>query len=220
MNALMTLDNVTKFYRAQGRKRYILKDVDAWVPLGKSVGILGRNGVGKSTLVRMLARAEQPNKGKINWATGIEVSWPMGLSGGFIGTLSARDNIKVISRIYGRDWRTMADQVEAFAELGRYFEMPIKTYSSGMRSRFTFAFSVAMDFDCYLFDELMSVADARFRRRAEEEMQRLAGRSTFVIVSHRMRTIQTFCQCVFVLNDHKLEFFDDLNKGIQRYESL
>jgi len=220
MSALMTLEKVTKFYRAQGRKRYILNNVSAVMPLGMNVGILGRNGAGKSTLVRLMARAERPNEGAVKWSPGVEVSWPMGFSGAFLNNVSARDNVKLISRLYGRDWKTVLYSMEDFAELGQYIEMPLRTYSSGMRSRFNFALSVAMDFDCYLFDELMSVADVRFRRRAEEEMQRLAGRSTFVVVSHRMRTIQSFCQCVYVLNEGRLEYFDDVQKGIERYESL
>ncbi len=220
MTALITLNNVTKFYRARGHRRYILRDVSARMPLGKSIGILGRNGAGKSTTVRLIARADKPNKGSIAWAPGVEVSWPMGINVGFLPNTSGRDNLRVVSRIYGRDWRKIFDRVEDFAELGKYIDMPLSTYSSGMRSRFSFAMSVAMDFDCYLFDEVMSVADARFRMKAEEELARLASRSTFVFVSHRMRTIQKFCQCVYVLNDSKLEYFESVSEGIKRYESL
>ncbi|MEO1191083.1 MAG: ABC transporter ATP-binding protein [Pseudomonadota bacterium] len=220
MSALITIQNVTKYYSAQGRRRYVLRNLNAVFPNGMSVGVLGRNGAGKSTLVRLLARADRPNQGRIVWAPGIEVSWPMGFGGGFIPTISGRDNVKVVSRIYGRDWREILEAVENFAELGKYLEMPLRTYSSGMRSRFNFAMSVAMDFDCYLIDELMSVADARFRKRAEEEMNRLSGIATFVIVSHRMRTIREFCKSVYVLNDGQLEFFEDVSQGISRYEAL
>ncbi len=220
MTAMISLKNVSKFYRVKGRKRYILEDVSAEMPVGKSVGILGRNGTGKSTTVRLIARAERPNSGTIAWAPGIEVSWPMGFGGAFLQHVSARDNIQVVSRIYGRDWREIFHRVEDFAELGPYIDMPLQTYSSGMRSRFNFAMSVAMDFDCYLFDELMSVADVRFRQKAEKEIERLADRSTFVFVSHRNRTIQKFCQCVYVLNDRKLRYFEKVSKGIKYYESL
>lgn len=220
MTALITLNRVSKFYQVKGRKRYILRDVSAKMPSGKSIGILGRNGAGKSTTVRLIARAERPNKGSITWAPGVEVSWPMGFGGGFLPHVSARDNVQLVSRIYGRDWQAIFERVEEFAELGSYIDMPLDTYSSGMRSRFNFAMSVAMDFDCYLFDELMSVADVRFRQKAEEEIARLANRSTFVFVSHRMRTIQKFCQCVYVLNDAKLEYFERVPDGIKRYESL
>ncbi len=220
MTALISLSNVTKFYQLKGRKRYILRDVSAEMPTGKSIGILGRNGAGKSTTVRLIARAERPNKGKIAWAPGVEVSWPMGFGGGFLNHVSGRDNLQVVSRIYGREWREIFERVQDFAELGSYIDMPLGTYSSGMRSRFNFAMSVAMDFDCYLFDELMSVADARFRQKAEQALEQLAKRSTFVFVSHRMRTIQKFCQCVYVLNDAKLDYFESVSEGIKRYESL
>ncbi len=220
MTALITLQNVSKFYRVKGRKRYILDDVSAEMPEGQSIGILGRNGAGKSTTVRIIARAERPNSGTVSWAPGVEVSWPMGFGGAFLSAVSGRDNIQLVSRIYGRNWREMFERVESFAELGSYIDMPLSTYSSGMRSRFNFAMSVAMDFECYLFDELMSVADARFHQRAEAEIERLAARSTFVFVSHRMRTIRKFCRCVYVLNDSKLEYFERVSEGIKRYESL
>lgn len=220
MTALITLDQVSKYYLVKGRKRYILRDVSAEMPYGRSIGILGNNGAGKSTTVRLIARAERPNKGSITWAPGVEVSWPMGFGGAFLMHVSGRDNLQLVSRIYGREWREIFERVQDFAELGTYIDMPLGTYSSGMRSRFNFAMSVAMDFDCYLFDELMSVADARFRQKAEAELERLSARSTFVFVSHRMRTIQKFCQSVYVLNDCKLEYFERVSEGIKRYESL
>lgn len=220
MTALITLDRVSKYYKVRGRKRYILRDVSLEMPVGRSVGILGRNGAGKSTLVRLLARATRPNSGAVIWAPGVEVSWPMGFGAGFIASLSAKDNLRVVCRIYGRDWRRVLAAVEDFAELGEYINMPLSTYSSGMRSRLNFAMSVAMDFDCYLFDELMSVADVRFTERAEAEMERLAGRSTFVVVSHRMKTISKFCSCVYVLNDGQLEYYEDVEQGKLRYGSL
>ncbi len=220
MTALITLDHVSKYYRVKGRRRYILEDVSIEVPTNLSVGILGRNGAGKSTTVRIIARAERPNRGTVSWAPGVEVSWPMGFGGAFLSHLSARDNIQLVSRIYGRDWEHILHRVEDFAELGPYIEMPLQTYSSGMRSRFNFAMSVAMDFDCYLFDELMSVADTRFRQKAEKALENLADQSTFVFVSHRNRTIQKFCQCVYVLNDRKLWYFDKVSEGIKYYESL
>ncbi|GAB5469199.1 MAG: ABC transporter ATP-binding protein [Rhodospirillales bacterium] len=220
MTPLIEFDRVSRYYSVQGRRRYVLKDISVVMPFGVSIGVLGRNGAGKSTMVRLMARADRPNRGRVHWAPGVEVSWPMGFGGGFLPALSGRDNIKVVSRIYGRDWREIFASVQGFAELGKYIEMPLNTYSSGMRSRFNFAMSVAMDFDCYLFDEIMSVADAKFRQRAEEEMRRLAGRSTFVVVSHRMQTIRQFCQCVYVLHEGRLEFFGDVNEGIRRYETL
>ncbi len=220
MTPLITMENVSKFYRVKGRKHYVLRDISLDMPGGMSIGILGRNGAGKSTLVSVLSRAIRPNQGRVIWAPGIEVSWPMGFGAAFVGQLTGQENLKVVSRFYGRDWRDLVAQVEDFAELGEYLDMPLETYSSGMRSRFNFAISVAMDFDCYIFDELMSVADARFRQRAEEEMHRLAGRSTFVVVSHRMKTIQTFCQCVYVLHNGKLHYFDNVQEGIEVYERL
>ncbi|MBC6405812.1 MAG: ATP-binding cassette domain-containing protein [Rhodospirillales bacterium] len=219
MSGLITLDNVTKFYSVRGCRKLVLDNVTISMPFGKSVGILGRNGAGKSTTLMLIGKVLRPSKGRVGWAPGILMSWPMGPAG-LIGTLNVRENIQIISRIYGRDWRELYERVERFADIGSDIELPVASYSSGVRSRFNLALSIAMDFDCYLCDEMMAFGDAQFRARAEAEITKIQQHSTFVIISHRMKTIEKFCQCVYVLDNKKFEYYDDVWEGIKRYESL
>lgn len=215
---MIQLRDVTKYYRKQRGRHYVLRDLSVDIPTDRNVGILGRNGAGKSTLLRIIARAEAPNRGEIR--SSARLSWPMGFSGGFLSSMTGVDNIRFISRIYGMDWREAVDFVQDFAELGDYINEPIKTYSSGMRARIATAMSLFVKFDCYLIDEIPGVGDSRFRRRFADSFNELRERSTMIMVSHNESTVRKTCEVVFLLNDGKLQRFDDVDEALRLYREL
>lgn len=215
---MIALEKVNKRYRARGEWREVLRDVSVVFPTGRSVGILGRNGTGKSTLMRLIAGAERPDSGLIR--RDVRVSWPMGFSGGFQGSLTGRDNARFIARIYRADVKSVEDYVARFAELGLYFDMPVSTYSAGMRARLALGLSFAIDFDVYLVDELPGIGDARFAKRYAEEMEGRRKRSDLILVSHQTGSVKAQCDMAAVLHDGRLTVFDDVAAAIRLYTGL
>jgi capsular polysaccharide transport system ATP-binding protein len=215
---MIELIEVSKRYRAKGEWREVLCDASAVFPRGRSIGILGRNGAGKSTLMRLLAGAERPDSGEIR--RDVRVSWPLGFGGGFQGSLSGRCNTRFVARIYRTDVAAAEAFVEDFAALGSYFDMPISTYSAGMRARLALGLSFAIDFDVYLVDELPGVGDARFSRRFDEELAARKARSDFIVVSHNPASVRKQCDMAAVLSGGTITIFEDVAEAIQVYERL
>ena len=162
---MIKIESLTKSYRTPKGRHYVFKNLSIEFPTGKSIALIGRNGAGKSTLLRIIGGIDRPDKGEI--ITQKTISWPVGLSGGFQGSLTGRENVKFVARLYSRknELQDKVAFVESFSELGKYFDMPIKTYSSGMRSRLGFGLSMAFDFDYYLVDEVTAVGDMRFKEK-------------------------------------------------------
>lgn len=218
---MIELQNVTKYFRTTKGKKYILKDVSFSIPSDVNVGILGRNGAGKSTLMKMLGQIEFPNHGKI--ISNKTFSWVMGVGGGFQNNMTGRANVKFVCRIYGKSKEEIDKSIEyvkEFSELGDYFEMPIRTYSSGMKSRLTFGLSLAFDFDYLLIDETLSVGDARFRKKSKEALMKKIESCSVLLVSHDMGTLRDICDVGIVSNNAQLHFFDDINDAIKMYETI
>ena len=213
---MIQLDGVTKFYRTPNGRRMVLDDVNYTFVRGASVGILGLNGAGKSTLIRMLAGLERPNSGRVIRSG--RISWPLAFSGGFHGSLTGAENIKFISRIYDIDYNQTMRYVIDFAEIGEYMDMPVKTYSSGMRARVAFGLSIALDFEMYLIDEVTAVGDQRFQDRCREALTERQRNSDIIMVSHAMATIKTYCNQGIILQDGNLETFPTLDASIKEYE--
>ena len=155
------------------------------------MGILGLNGQGKSTLIRIISGSERPDSGTVTRRS--RVSWPIGFTGGFNGSLTGRENLRFTSRIYGANIQEVTEFVEDFTELGPYMDMPVKTYSSGMRSKLAFGLSMSIGFDFYLIDEAWSVGDASFRAKAEKLFEARKAHATLVVVSHNVATIRKNC---------------------------
>lgn len=168
---MIKIDNVLKFYKIQRFRKIVLDYVSMNFEPGYSYGILGVNGAGKSTFMKIIGGMELPNSGRVQRS--VRVSWPLGFGGGLHPTMTGRENIRFVARIYNEDIRRVVDFVEDFAEIGPYMDAPVRTYSSGMMGRVAFGLSMAISFDCYLIDEVMSVGDARFNRRCEVEFKRL-----------------------------------------------
>ena len=212
------LRNVTKFYRTEGRKKVILEKVSLAFERGYSYGVLGVNGAGKSTTLRLISGSELPNSGRIR--RNVRVSWPLGFAGGFHPMMSGRDNLKFVARAYGANVDQVTEFVEDFAELGDYINAPIKTYSSGMSARLAFGLSMAIEFDCYLIDEVIAVGDARFQAKCTKAFQKRRENADLIVVSHSMATIKTFCQRGIVLVDGRPLYFEDVENAIETYYRL
>jgi len=217
---MIELKNVTKYFITNVGKKYILKNVTLTLPDG-NIGILGRNGAGKSTLMRMLGKIEFPNSGSIHSKNSF--SWPLGLGGGFVGSMTGRANVKFVCNLYGitkDETRKIILYVEEFAEIGDYFDMPIKTYSSGMKGRLGFGLSLAFDFDYMIIDETLSVGDASFRAKAKEALKKKIENCHVILVSHDMHTLSEMCQTGLLVHNGDLHFFEDINEGIKRYNEI
>jgi len=212
---VITLQNIVKSYPTRGGYHSVLSGVNATIHPGERFGILGRNGAGKSTLIRIVSGQENPDSGAVNRR--MKTSWPLAFSGGFQGSLTGYDNLKFIARIHGIDPASIKEGVENFAELGSFFREPVKTYSSGMRARLAFALSLAIEFDCYLIDEVLSVGDARFQERCQYELFEKRKDRAYILVSHNQAFIKKHCQKVAVLDDGVLHDFDDVDSAFKYY---
>lgn len=218
---MIKLENVSKFFRTNQGKKYILRDMTLTIPSDKNIGILGRNGTGKSTIMRMLGQIEFPNSGKIT--SDKSFSWPLGLSGGFVGNMTGRANVKFVCRLYGLSREKIQDTIDSvfeFSELGAYFDMPIKTYSSGMRSRLNFGLSLAFDFDYLLIDETLSVGDARFKKKSKDALRKKIETCHVLLVSHEMPTLREICDAGIVVNNGQIEYFPDIDEAIREYQQI
>jgi capsular polysaccharide transport system ATP-binding protein len=206
-----------KVYPGHDRPHVVLDDVNFTVPRGLKLGLLGRNGAGKSTLIRLLGKIELPTRGKVEH--GMSVSWPLGFGGTFQGSLTGIDNIKFIARIYRAEYRRLRTFVEDFAELGDFLYEPVKTYSSGMRARLAFALSIAIEFDCYLIDEIIMVGDQRFHARCQEHLFDRRADRALILASHNAPFVLEVCDAAVVLVGGKAMWFDDVQAAVQVYQA-
>ena len=218
---MIELKDVTKYFQTKNGKNYILKDVTFSIPSDVNIGILGRNGTGKSTLMRMLGQIEFPNNGKIT--SNKSFSWPLGLSGGFVGNMTGKANVKFVCRLYGKNSDEIKDIIQfvkEFSELGNCFDMPIRTYSSGMKGRLSFGLSLAFDFDYMLIDETLSVGDARFKKKSKEALLKKIENCNVLLVSHDMNTLKELCESGIVVDKGKLYYFDKIEDAIIEYNEI
>ena len=196
----------------------VLSGVSFTIAPGEKVAILGRNGAGKSTLIRLISGIEVPTLGTIERQ--MSVSWPVGLTGGIGGAMTGNDNIRMICRLYNRPFNVIREYVEDFAQLGKYLSEPVKSYSAGMRARLNFAVSLAVDFDCYLIDEVITVGDQRFQQRSYEELfVRRADRS-LILASHSPEVVRAYCARALVLHRGRAKIFEDLELALAIYTDL
>ena len=216
---MITLDAVSKAYRTNdGGRRVVLDAVSAILPDGCNIGVLGANGAGKSTLIRLLAGSEMPDRGRVRRDG--RVSFPLGYGGTFHGALSGRENVGFITRVYGASLDRAVRYVADFAELGAYFDMPVNTYSAGMRARLAFGTSLAIDFDTYLIDEVTEVGDERFRRKCAMAFRERLQRSDIILVTHNSRTIRQYCDRCAILAGGELRLYDDVAGALDAYRRL
>ena len=182
------------------------------------LAVLGRNGQGKSTLIKILGGALAPTDGRVRWL--MSGSWPIGFGGGFQGSLSGLDNVRFLARLYNRDYQDLIERVDGFAELGSKLALPVKHYSSGMRARLAFGLSIAIEFDCYLVDELVAVGDARFQQKCREELFQRRAQRAFIMASHDMKLISQTCDRALIIESGKAKMFNDVDEAVDIYTWL
>lgn len=215
---MIELQRVTKNYSTRSGSRTVLNNINLRIDTGEKLGILGRNGAGKSTLIRILSGAEPPSSGSIQH--NMKISWPLAFGGAFQGGLTGMDNLRFVARIYDSDIKAVTRFVQNFSELGDYLYEPVKSYSSGMRARLAFALSMAIDFDCYLIDEIVAVGDKRFHDRCHQELFVKRHDRAMIIVSHDPHYIREHCDKASVLINGYLHNFDDVDSAYHFYEEI
>ncbi len=216
---MIIVEDVHKRYQTQhGPGKWVLRGVSFSIPRKLSVGLIGANGAGKSTLLRIVGGVDQPNKGRVE--RHCRVSWPMGFGGGLQGSLTGRQNAKFVCRVHGHedDIPDRLAYVQDFAEIGDAFDEPVKTYSSGMRSRLQFALSLAFDFDVYISDEVTSAGDAAFKIKAAAAFKKLADHASLIMVSHGESTLREFCSAGIWIHDGRAHWFDRIDDALQAYK--
>jgi capsular polysaccharide transport system ATP-binding protein len=212
----LSVENLGKTYH--GARKPLFTDLSFTLGRGGRLAILGRNGQGKSTLIKMLGGVLPETEGRIRWR--MSSSWPIGFGGGFQGSLTGLDNIRFLARIYDRDYKDTLQRVDNFAELGSSLKLPVKHYSSGMRARLAFGLSLAIEFDCYLIDELVAVGDARFQQKCQEELFQHRADRAFMMASHDTHLIAAHCTRALIIESGKAKMFDDIGEAVDVYTWL
>ncbi|WP_353979047.1 ABC transporter ATP-binding protein [Salinicola endophyticus] len=216
---MIEIQNLYKRYHGPFGGDWVLKDINLTFPDNVSVGLIGRNGAGKSTLLRLIGGMDFPDKGTIKRKA--RVSWPIGLAGGFKGSMTGRQNVKFVARIHGerKNLHELIQRVQDFAEIGKSFDEPVSTYSSGMRSRLAFGLSLAFDFDVYLSDEATAVGDRAFKQKASEAFKARVNTASLIMVSHSEGILKDLCQAGVLLEKGEATWYDDVNDAIAQYHA-
>ncbi|PHO05575.1 ATP-binding protein [Rhodobacteraceae bacterium 4F10] len=215
---MIELRNLNKIYRINGVVKHVARDISFTFASGESVGLIGRNGAGKSTMLKLIAGTIPPTSGQI--ITTGRVSWPVGFAGSFHGDLTGAQNVKFVARIYGVDTIEMIDFCQQFAQIGGHFHLPVRTYSSGMRSRLAFAMSMAIPFDTYLIDEVTAVGDASFQAKSSAILRDRLKTSGAVVVSHTPKLLEELCTSGVVLDNGRMFYYARIKKALEHHDHL
>ncbi len=215
---MIRFENLSKSFWLERERKLVIDNLNLTLPTGSSLALLGRNGAGKSTLMQIIAGTMRPDEGRV--VSDGTISWPVAFGGSFHPELTGVQNVRFVARIYGVDTDSLVAFVEDFAELGKHFHMPVRTYSSGMRSRLTFGTSMGIHFDTYLVDEVTAVGDAQFKRKSQAVFRKRMEGSSAILVSHNMNELRQFCDAGIILENGRLEYFDDINTAIAVHQKL
>ena len=215
---MIELMNVAKDYQAMGKTRRVLDQIKVTVSPGEKLAILGRNGAGKSTLIKLIGGVEEPSSGTITRK--MSLSWPIGFQGAFHHHLTGLDNVRFISRVYNRPFADVLAYTDDFSELGSYMKMPLETYSTGMRARLAFGLSLAIDFDCYLIDEVIMAGDQRFHRKCRDELFNSRSSRSLIMATHLTDIVKDVCTHALVLKEGRGKVFTDIGLAMQIYAAL
>ncbi len=215
---MIRIENLSKGFWVKGDYIPVFQGLNMTVPSGRSVALLGGNGAGKSTLLQLVAGTLRPDSGRV-FSDGA-ISWPIGLASSFHKELTGEQNTRFIARAYGVDTDSLCDFVQDFAELGQHFRAPIRTYSSGMKSRLTFAISMGIQFDTYLVDEVTAVGDAKFKRKSRQLFRERIKSSGAIMVNHNLNELRDYCDCAMLLHEGELRFFEDLGEALEAHKRL
>lgn len=215
---MIEIRNLYKRYHNHHGSDWVLKDINLTIPKGVSVGLIGANGAGKSTLLRLIAGMDTPEKGEV--IRNCRVSWPVGLSGGMQGNMTGRQNVKFVARVNGSsecDVKRVIEFVQDFAEIGEAFDEPVRTYSSGMKSRLSFGLSLAFDFDVYISDEATAVGDRAFKAKSKELFQNKVGESSLIMVSHSEGILRELCEAGVYIKKGVAHWYQNIEDAIADY---
>ncbi|KIC18754.1 MULTISPECIES: ABC transporter ATP-binding protein [unclassified Leisingera] len=215
---MIRFENLTKSFWIKGERKIVIDNLNLTLPGGKSLALLGRNGAGKSTLLEIIAGTLRPDHGRV--VSDGTISWPVGLAASFHRDLTGAENVRFIARIYGVDSDDLVAFVEEFSELGKSFHMPMRSYSSGMRSRLTFGASMGIRFDTYLVDEVTAVGDKAFRRKSQAVFADRMKLSGAIMVNHSMKQVRQFCNAGLVLEKGEMRYYEDLEEAIAAHEAM
>ncbi|ARE83784.1 Polysialic acid transport ATP-binding protein KpsT [Roseovarius sp. EC-HK134] len=215
---MIEIRNLCKTFVLNGRRKVVADNISAVFPDRTAVAILGRNGAGKSSLLKMLSGSMDPDSGEVI-STGT-ISWPVGFAGSFHPEMTGLQNVRFIARVYGVDTAELVDFVADFAGLGQHFNLPVRTYSSGMRSRLAFGVSMGIHFETYLVDEVTAVGDAAFREKSELLFAERITQSGAIMVTHNMGQVKRLCSLAGVLEDGHLSLYDDVDAAIAHHQEL
>lgn len=207
---------VSKWYHTPHGRKVVLDGLDLTLPPGTKLGVLGRNGAGKSTLLGMIGGTIKPNRGEI--VKRAAISWPLGLGGTYHQDLTGAQNVRFVARIYGVDTEALVAYVADFSELGDFMDMPVRSYSSGMRARLAFGMSMGVSFDWYLVDEITAVGNSRFKRKSLEVFKDRLQNAGLMMVSHSDRTIREYCTSALVLEGGRAVYYDDVSLALAAHE--
>ena len=212
------IERLVKEYHTPIGLRRVLDGISFEVREGEKIAVLGRNGSGKSTLVKLIGGVEFPTSGTIQ--RNLRLSWPLAFSGGVSGYMTGAACARFIARLYNRDERDILAFVDDFAELGRQLHIPIDAYSSGMRARLMFALTLAIDFECFLIDEVLAVGDQRFHRKCHEALFVKRADKAMILVSHDPGVVRQYCRSALVLKAGRGRIFEDLELALSIYATL
>lgn len=215
---MIRFEHVSKSYHIRKFEKLVFADLNFTIEKGDSIGICGANGAGKSTLMRLIAGVEQPTSGRV--IRSMTTSWPIGYSNVFQTSLTGADNARFIARIYDRPEQELLDFVEDFAQLGPYLHQPVQTYSAGMSARLAFGISLAIEFDCYLVDEVTAAGDERFGKRSRDALLSRRDNATLIMISHDPATLLAYCRRGAVLYGGALVHYDTIEEASAVHRQL
>lgn len=215
---MIHFEHLCKSFRVNGRRKVVIDDLTLTLPSGKSLALLGRNGAGKSTLMKIIAGTMRADSGSV--ISDGTISWPVGFGGSFHDDLTGAQNVRFVARVYGVDTDSLEEFVRDFAEIGDYFDMPVRSYSAGMKARLVFGLSMGIRFDTYLVDEVTAVGDARFKEKSRAVFSSRMRDSSSIMVSHSMEELRLYCDSGLVLSDGHIRYFDDLEEAIALHQKI
>ena len=215
---MIELQDLSKGFYFQGEYVPVLEGLTLRLPTGRSLALLGGNGAGKSTLLSLIAGTLMPDRGHV--IRHGAVSWPVGQANSIHKELTGMQNTRFLARVYGVDSDELVDFVQDFAEIGKHFDMPVRTYSSGMRARLTFGIAMGIPFETYLLDEVTSVGDARFKRKSRAFFRDRISAASAIMVNHSLPELNRYCDAALILHQGQIEYHEDLEAAIARHEEM
>lgn len=213
------------FAGGQRRRRadefWALRDVSFDVRPGEAIGVVGRNGQGKSTLLKLVAQVMLPDEGQVRVGAGVAPL--IEITGGFVGDLTVRDNVYLTAGLHGMsraEIRDAFDEIIAFAEIADFVDTPYKHLSSGMKVRIAFAVISRLDEPVILVDEVLAVGDKAFREKCYRRIEELlAGGRTLFFVSHSDKDLRRFCDRGLYLDGGRLQLDGTIEAALDRYNA-